>query len=68
MLLFVAIHVLLNPVLIFGRGPDRRRRHRGSAIATIVAPTASLVAMIVYLYRRPHPLCIRKGELSFRKR
>jgi putative MATE family efflux protein len=64
MLLSVAIDIALNPVFIFGFGPIPRLGIAGSALATVVAQTVSLTALVVHLYRHRHLLCLHKNELS----
>jgi putative MATE family efflux protein len=64
MLVSVVIDIGLNPVFIFGVGPIPRLGIAGSALATFVSQTISLTAMIVYLYRRRHPLALHKDELQ----
>jgi putative MATE family efflux protein len=63
MLVSVVIDIGLNPVFIFGVGPIPRLGIAGSALATFVSQVISLTAMIVYLYRRRHPLVLHKDEL-----
>jgi putative MATE family efflux protein len=64
MLVSVVIDIGLNPVFIFGVGPIPRLGIAGSALATFVSQAISLTAMIVYLYRRRHPLALHKDELQ----
>jgi putative MATE family efflux protein len=64
MLLSVAIDIALNPVFIFGFGPIPRLGIAGSALATVVAQTVSLTALVIHLYRHRHVLCLNKNELS----
>jgi putative MATE family efflux protein len=63
-LLSVAIDIVLNPVFIFGLGPIPRMDVAGSALATVVAQTMSLIALISHLYKKQHPLRLKKSELS----
>ena len=63
MLLSVGLDIVLNPVFIFGVGPIPRLGIAGAAWSTFIAQAVSLVALIGYLYRRRHPLCLQKGEL-----
>jgi putative MATE family efflux protein len=63
MLLSVAIDIGLNPVFIFGIGPVPRLGIAGSALATFVSQAISLTAMIMYLYRKRHPLALHRDEL-----
>jgi len=58
------LDVGLNPLLIFGVGPFPKMGIAGSATATLIAQTVSLSAMILYLYRTRHFLCIHRGELE----
>ena len=64
MLLSVGIDIALNPVFIFGVGPIPRLGIAGSALATLVAQSVSLAALIRHLYRRHHILCLRQRELA----
>ena len=67
MLLSVGIDIALNPVFIFGLGPIPRLGIAGSALATFVAQSVSLAALIRHLYRRHHILCLRQRELALLK-
>ena len=64
LLLSVGLDIGLNPVFIFGLGPVPRLGIAGSALATLLAQAISLVTLIVYLYRRKHPLCLHSNELA----
>jgi putative MATE family efflux protein len=64
MLLSVGLDISLNPVFIFGLGPFPRLGIAGSAFATFIAQAVSLTAMVRYLYRRRHPLCLHGEELK----
>ena len=65
MLLSVGLDIALNPVFIFGVGPIPRLGIAGSALATCIAQAVSLSALIRYLYRRRHVLCLHKEELKY---
>jgi len=67
MLLSVGIDIALNPVFIFGLGPIPRLGIAGSALATFVAQSVSLAALIRHLYRRHHILCLHQRELALLK-
>ena len=67
MLLSVGIDIALNPVFIFGLGPIPRLGIAGSALATFVAQSVSLAALIRHLYRRNHILCLHQRELALLK-
>lgn len=62
MLLSVAFDIALNPVFIFGIGPIPRLGIAGSALATFVSQAVSFTSMMVYLYRKNHPLVLRRDE------
>ena len=64
LILSVGLDIGLNPVFIFGLGPAPRLGIAGSALATLLAQAISLVALITYLYRRRHPLCLHQGEFG----
>lgn len=64
MLLSVGLDVALNPLLIFGAGPVPALGIAGSALATLIAQSTSLVAMLALLRRRRHFLWLPRGELS----
>jgi len=67
MLLSVGLDIGLNPLLIFGIGPFPKLGIAGSAIATLIAQSVALVALIAHLYRRKHFLCLHRGELAYLK-
>ncbi len=64
MLLSVGIDIALNPVFIFGLGPIPRFGIAGSAMATLVAQSVSLIALVRHLYKRKHILCLHADELK----
>ena len=62
-LLFVVIlDIIFNPLLIFGMGPFPEMGIAGSAMATLIANVISLIAMILWLRHRRHPLWISRHE------
>jgi len=63
-LLSVLIDIALNPILIFGLGPVPAMGVVGSALATAVAQAASLMWLVLYVYKHRHPLCLCVDELS----
>ncbi|SKB44605.1 MATE family efflux transporter [Sphingopyxis flava] len=65
MILSVVLDIILNPVLILGLGPFPRLGIAGSALATAVAGTISLAAMLGWFYARDHVLRLRGHELSY---
>jgi putative MATE family efflux protein len=64
LLLSVALDIALNPLLIFGLGPFPRLGIAGSAWATAFAQFVTLLALILYLYRKHHPLRLQRHELG----
>ena len=62
LLLSVALDIALNPLLIFGWGIIPAFGIAGSALATLIAQLVSLVALLVFLYKRKHPLVLHSGE------
>jgi len=63
LVLSVVLDVALNPLFIFGLGPVPRLGVAGSATASLVAGTVSLLAMLAHLYRERNALCIYGDEL-----
>ncbi len=63
MALAIAIDTTLNPLLIRGLGPFPRMGIAGSATATLIGQSFSLLVMIAYLYRRHSVLMLRPSEL-----
>jgi putative MATE family efflux protein len=63
MLLAVALDVALNPLLIAGIGPFPRMGIAGSATSTLVGQTVSVLALLVLLYARRHPLRLAGADL-----
>ncbi len=61
--LSVVLDIALNPLLIFGAGPVPRLGIAGSALATLIAQTLSLGALLVHLYTTGNPLRLRREEL-----
>jgi putative MATE family efflux protein len=55
----------LNPFLIAGIGPFPEMGIAGSATATVVANTAALIGLLVYIYWKDLPLRLRGSELRF---
>jgi len=62
--LSVALDIALNPLLIFGAGPVPRMGIAGSALATLIAQTMSLAALVAHLYVTRNPLRLRRAELE----
>jgi len=64
LLLAIGLDIALNPLFMFGVGPVPKLGIAGSAAASFVAQATSLAALIRYLYRRHHMLCLRPEELK----
>lgn len=65
MILSVVLDIVFNPVLILGLGPFPQMGIAGSAMATALAGTISLIAMIGWFYARDHVLRLRGRELAY---
>jgi putative MATE family efflux protein len=65
MIVAVILDAGLNPVFILGLGPAPALGIAGSAMATVIANYVSLVALVVYIYRRDLPLRLRGRELRY---
>ncbi|WP_394646324.1 MATE family efflux transporter [uncultured Sphingomonas sp.] len=59
------VDVGLNPLLIRGAGPIPALGIEGSAIATLIANTVSLVALLAYIYARDLPIRLRGAEWRY---
>jgi putative MATE family efflux protein len=59
------IDIALNPLFIFGLGPIPALGIAGSALATFVAQSVSLAALVRHLYRRRHLLVLHKDEIRY---
>ncbi|MGI4848443.1 MAG: MATE family efflux transporter [Janthinobacterium lividum] len=64
-LLSVGLDIALNPLLIFGWGPVPGFGIAGSAMATLMAQSLSLLALTLYLYWRQHFLVLQRSELFY---
>jgi putative MATE family efflux protein len=62
--LAIVIDISLNPLLIMGVGPFPRLGVAGSATATLIGQSVSLLAMILWLYRKKSILTLRGRDLS----
>lgn len=63
MALAVVLDIALNPFLIAGIGPFPRLGVAGSAASTLIGQGASLVLLVIVLYRRRSVLMLRGREL-----
>lgn len=62
LLLSVVLDITLNPVFIFGMGPLPALGIAGSALATLVAQSLALAALLAHVYRSRNPLAIHRHE------
>lgn len=65
MLMSVGIDLVFNPIFILGLGPIPAMGIAGSAAATALAGFASLIGVILYIYRKDLPLRLRGSELVY---
>ena len=65
MILAVVLDSTLNPVFILGLGPAPKLGIAGSATATLIANSISLVVFGAYIYARNLPLRLRGRELAY---
>jgi putative MATE family efflux protein len=59
----IGLDVVLNPLLIRGIGPFPKMGIAGSATATLVGQSVSLILLIIHLYRRHSLLALRGADL-----
>ena len=64
MALAVALDIVLNPLLIAGIGPFPEWGIAGSAASTLIGQCVSVVAILVTLYLRRHPLRLAGADLA----
>ena len=60
----VVLDIVLNPLLIFGVGPLPKMGIAGSATATLIAQTLSLLALMRHIYRRGNVLALHREHLG----
>jgi len=65
LLLSAVIDIALNPLLILGIGPFPELGIAGSAFATLIAQWTSLLALVLFLYRKKHFLRLASGEAHY---
>lgn len=63
MALAVVLDIALNPLLIDGIGPFPKLGIAGSATSTLIGQTVSVVAILILLYARKHPLRLAGADL-----
>lgn len=64
MALAVVLDIVLNPLLIRGLGPFPELGIAGSATATLIGQTVSVIAILIVLYARKHPLRLAGANLA----
>jgi len=62
LLVAVLLDIVLNPLLIFGMGPFPKLGIAGSAWATLVAQTTTLIALLFYLRHKRHVLWLGRQD------
>ncbi len=67
MFLAVLLDVVLNPLLIAGIGPFPALGIAGSALSTLIGQSVSVLAILVLLYARRHPLRLAGADLALLK-
>ncbi len=67
MALAVVLDVVLNPMLITGYGPFPKLGIAGSATSTLIGQVVSVLAILVLLYARKHPLRLAGEDLRLLK-
>ncbi|WP_245463728.1 MULTISPECIES: MATE family efflux transporter [unclassified Mesorhizobium] len=64
MALAVVLDIVLNPLLIRGIGPFPELGIAGSATSTLIGQTVSVIAILIVLYVRRHPLRLAGANLA----
>jgi putative MATE family efflux protein len=64
MALAVVLDIVLNPLLIRGIGPFPELGIAGSATSTLIGQTVSVIAILIVLYVRKHPLRLAGANLA----
>ncbi|MBK6802489.1 MATE family efflux transporter [Novosphingobium sp.] len=67
LILSTVLDVVLNPLLIRGFGPVPPLGIAGSALATVIATSLALAALLAFIYARDLPLRLRGSELGWLK-
>jgi len=62
LLVAVLLDIVLNPLLIFGMGPFPKLGIAGSAWATLVAQTTTLIALLLYLRHKRNVLWLGRRD------
>jgi putative MATE family efflux protein len=65
MVLSVVLDTALNPLLILGIGPFPRLGIAGSALASTLASTTAMAAILLYVYARNLPVRLGWSELGY---
>lgn len=65
MILYVVLDIVLNPLLIRGFGPIPPMGISGSAAATAISSTISLIGFLIWVYIRNHPLRIPAAKWRY---
>lgn len=65
MILTIALDIVLNPLLIIGVGPLPALGIAGSALASALASSIGMFALVVWIYAKDLPLRLRGAELRY---
>ena len=65
MILTIALDIILNPLLIIGVGPLPALGIAGSALASALASSIGMFALVVWIYAKDLPLRLRGAELRY---
>ncbi|MGV3549765.1 MATE family efflux transporter [Rhizobium sp.] len=60
----VVLDIALNPLLITGWGPFPQLGIAGSAMSTLIGQSVSVIAILILLYGRSHPLALKGADLA----
>lgn len=60
----VVLDIALNPLLITGWGPFPQLGIAGSAASTLIGQSVSVIAILILLYARSHPLALKGADLA----
>ncbi|RYF95152.1 MAG: MATE family efflux transporter [Caulobacteraceae bacterium] len=63
--LAVVLDMAFNPVLILGLGPFPQMGIAGAAMATLISQGVALIALVILLYARKHPLRLVGPDLAY---
>ena len=65
--LAIVIDITLNPLLIRGIGPFPKLGIAGSAVSTLIGQSVSLLALLIWLYRKKSVIMLRRADIGLLK-